>query len=46
MKDRGWQTTDAVAIEVEQAAGKIMNNVFREKYSQWLTSHGITNTVT
>ena len=45
MKDRGWKTTDAVAIEVEQEAGKIMNNVFRAKYSEWLTSHGITNTV-
>ena len=46
MKDRGWLTTDAVALDVEQAAGKIMNNVFRQKYSEWLTNHGITNTVT
>lgn len=44
MKTRGWQTTDAVAEWVERDAGKIMNNVFRTKYSEWLTQNGITNT--
>ena len=44
MKTRGWKTTDMVALEVEREAGKIMENVFRQKYSEWLTQHGITNT--
>lgn len=46
MKRRGWQTTDMVALEVEREAGNIMENVFRQKYSEWLTQHGITNTAT